>query len=568
MKSSNSDPDCEQFLQLLSCISRWSGPELPDVVGTVQLKQAVILLPQREYVVWGKLPSRSPISPGSTVMVEPTSARSTPRNIPVVRVVTPMWGDRWIPVKVLNPTQRAITLRRNAKIADVFPCLAVEDLPITQGLCRSQCGLSDPRTASPRSAGDPVQLLKDCGLADINVDGCEVSESCRRKLAELVLSYQDVFSRDKLDCGEAKEFVHRIRLSDDRPFRLPYHRVPPGHYQQLREVLSDMEMKGIISKSLSEYASPLVMVWKKNGDLRICTDFRWLKAKTIKDAHPLPHQADCLAALGGNALFSTMDLTSGFYNVPLHESDRKFTAFTTPMGLYEYNRLPQGLCNIPASFMCMMLSIFGNLNFSSLLCYLDDLLVFAPSEEEALRRLEVVFSRLRANNLKLSQKKCNFLRKSVRFLGHIVDASGVSVDQEKVAVISGFRKEYLMDADGCTPSQQKVRSFLCMVLYYQHCIPGCSTIAKPLFALTGGQKCKLKGSRGNRRAGMFRTLTPQDWDPACDRAFEDLGSALLHCVVLAHPDFDRPFILSTDASLDGLGAVLSRSLLAKTRPDP
>ncbi|KAJ8358416.1 hypothetical protein AAFF_G00441710 [Aldrovandia affinis] len=107
-----------------------------------------------------------------------------------------------------------------------------------------------------------------------------------------------------------------------------------------------------------------------------------------------------------------MDLTSGFYNVPLHESDRKFTAFTTPMGLYEYNRLPQGLCNSPASFMRMMLSIFGDLNFSSLLCNLDDLLVFAPSEEEALRRLEVVFSRLRANNLKLSQKKCNFLRKS------------------------------------------------------------------------------------------------------------------------------------------------------------
>ena len=123
-------------------------------------------------------------------------------------------------------------------------------------------------------------------------------------------------------------------------------------------------MKGIISKSLSEYASPLVMVWKKNGDLIICTDFRWLNAKTVKDAHPLPHQADCLAALGGNTFFSTMDLTSGFYNVPLHESDRKFTAFRTPLGLYEYNRLPQGLSNSPASFMRMMLSIFGDLNFS------------------------------------------------------------------------------------------------------------------------------------------------------------------------------------------------------------
>lgn len=126
-----------------------------------------------------------------------------------------------------------------------------------------------------------------------------------------------------------------------------------------------------------------------------------------------------------------------------------------------------------------MLSIFGDLNFSSLLCNLDDLLVFAPSEEEALRRLEMVFSRLRTNNLKLSQKKCHFLQKSVRFLGHIVDASGVSVDQEKVAVISGFQKEDLMDADGCTPSQKKVRYFLGMVLYYQHFIHGCSIKAVP-----------------------------------------------------------------------------------------
>lgn len=131
-----------------------------------------------------------------------------------------------------------------------------------------------------------------------------------------------------------------------------------------------------------------MLVWKRNGDLRLCTDFRWLNKSTVKDAYPLPHQADCLAALGGNSLFSTMDLTSGFYNMPLHENDRKFSAFTTPMGLYEYNRLPQGLCNSPRSFMRMM-TIFGDQNFLSLLWYLDDLLVFAPDEKMALERLEM-----------------------------------------------------------------------------------------------------------------------------------------------------------------------------------
>ena len=140
------------------------------------------------------------------------------------------------------------------------------------------------------------------------------------------------------------------------------------------------------------------MVWKKDGGLRICTDFRWLNARTLKDAHPLPHQSDCLAALGGNCLFSTMDLTSGFFNIPMHEDDKKYTAFTTPLGLHEYNRMPQGLCNSPASFMRMMIGIFGDKNFTKLLCYLDDLLVFASSEDEALSRLHTVFQRLRENN--------------------------------------------------------------------------------------------------------------------------------------------------------------------------
>lgn len=554
----NGNPECEQFLELLSCISRWSSPQQPDKLGTVKLCQAITLLPRSEYLVWGKLPANVPISPGSTIIVEPTTARSAPRNILVGRVVTPMWGDRWVPMKVLNPNLTPVTLRRNSKLADVSSCLAVEDLNVAQGLSRTYSDVPDSNAHDTASSSGPEQLLKDCGLMDVDIEGCEVSEVWKRKLADLIASYHDVFSKDKLDCGEAKDFVHRIHLFDERPFRLPYRRIPPAHYHKLREVLSEMEEKGIISKSISEYASPLVMVWKKDGNLRVCTDFRWLNAKTIKDAHPLPHQADCLAALGGNAFFSTMDLTSGFYNIPLHASDRRYTAFTTPMGLYEYNRLPQGLCNSPGSFMRMMLSIFGDLNFSSLLCYLDDLLVFAPSEQEALRRLEIVFSRLRSSNLKLAPKKCHFLKKSVKFLGHVIDGAGVSVDEEKVKVISAFQKADLMKDDGITPSPKKLRSFLGMVLYYQTFIPKCSSIARPLFNLTAGQKRLVKGVSGHKRAGTFRELKPQDWSPDCDVAFEELKRALVDSVVLAHPDFERPFLLCTDASLDGLGAVLSQ----------
>ncbi len=221
---------------------------------------------------------------------------------------------------------------------------------------------------------------------------------------QLICKYEDMFSKNKLDCGRAKDLFHRIHLADDRHVRLPYRRVPPAHYHKLRQVLSEMEEHEIIRKSSSEWASPLVLVWKKNVDLRICVDYRWLNACTTKDAHPLPHQADCQAALGGNAIFSAMDLTSGFYNIEMAEEDKKLTAFTTPMGLYEFNRLPQGLCNSPASFMRLMMHIFGEQNSLTLLCYLDELLVVAPNECVALKRLEMVFSHLRAHGLKLAPK--------------------------------------------------------------------------------------------------------------------------------------------------------------------
>lgn len=552
--SSSKDPDLLLFLSMLSGLNPWQGDTVPDKIGTVRCNSATCLEPGREYLVWGKLPKNTPISPGATVLTEPPSSRSAPRGILVAKGVTHLSGDRWVPLKLINTSDKPVLLRRNAKLADLYTCVALEDVDTGENNSMPNLSSNSMSTAPPTELGALKSQLNSMGLSNVDVDSCEVSDDYKGKLANLVLQYQDVFSRHHLDCGEAKGFVHRIRLSDNKPFRLPYRRVPPSQYQKLRQVLSEMEEKEIIRKSTSEYASPLVLVWKKNGDLRICTDFRWLNKRTLKDAHPLPHQSDCLAALGGNCLFSTMDLTSGFYNMPLHEDDRKYSAFTTPMGLYEYNRLPQGLCNSPGSFMRMMTSIFGDQNYLSLLCYLDDLLVFAPNENCALERLEMVFSRLRGHNLKLSPKKCFFLRRSVKFLGHVIDDKGVSTDPSKVESISSMSCADLMELDGVTPSQKRLRSFLGMVNYYQHFVPGYSAKAKPLFDLLKGEKKKGK----NKYKLQYRKVSSSDWTDAHVRAFETLKQCLLDAVVLAHPDFSRPFVLSTDASLDGIGAVLSQ----------
>lgn len=153
----------------------------------------------------------------------------------------------------------------------------------------------------------------------------------------------------------------------------------------------------------------------------------------------------------------------------------------------------------------------GDLNFSSLLCYLSDLLVFAPSEQEALKRLEVVFSHLRQYNLKLSPKKCHLMRTSVKFLGYIIDGDGVSVDPAKVEAILKLSKFDLMETDRCTPSVRRIKSVLGMILYYQHFIPRCSSLAKPLFALTAGQR-RRRGIKGDIKAGTYRKLKPTDYN--------------------------------------------------------
>lgn len=564
------EPEIQRFLNMLSGHDRWQGSTIPTVIGTAKLTQAVTLLPRQEHLVWGRLPASSSVSVGSAVLVEPPKAQTHKKGVLVGRVIATLPGDRWVPVKVINPSNKPLTLRRNAKIADVSPVLAVEDLDVQLGNShgeavnvQSQSVSSTVGICSPPS--DIHSVLQKLGLGDLDIGSCEVTPYWKDQLLQLIQKYQDVFSKHRLDCGKAKEFVHRIHLSDNHPFRLPYRRVPPAQYQTLRKVLSEMEEQDIIRKSCSEWASPLVLVWKKSGELRVCVDYRWLNARTIKDAHPLPHQADCLAALGGNALFSVMDLTSGFYNVAMAEEDKKLTAFTTPMGLFEFNRLPQGLCNSPASFMRLMMNIFGDQNFLTLLCYLDDLLVYAPDEGEAIKRLEMVFSRLREHGLKLAPKKCHFLQRSVRFLGHVIDSTGVATDPDKVSAIAAVSESDLMMEDGVTPSQRKIKSFLGMVLYYQRFIQNCSTIAKPLFALTAAPRGKKPP---DKRVAAFRKLSPGDWKEEHSSAFQQLKAALVNSVVLTHPDFSRPFILSTDASTDGLGAVLSQLAEGETRARP
>uniref|UniRef100_A0A8C6TVK3 ribonuclease H n=1 Tax=Neogobius melanostomus TaxID=47308 RepID=A0A8C6TVK3_9GOBI len=303
----------------------------------------------------------------------------------------------------------------------------------------------------------------------------------------LLAKYAAVFSKEEGDIGCTNLVEHEVPLLDDAPVRQRYRRLPPSQYEQVKAHIQELLNSGIIQPSSSPYASPIVIVQKKDGSMRLCVDYRLLNAKTRKDAYPLPRIEESLDALGGARWFSTLDLASGYNQVPIAEKDKAKTAFCTPFGLFEFNRMPFGLCNAPSTFQRLMERIFGDQSFQSLLLYLDDIIIFSSSFHDHLQRLELVLARLQEHNLKLKLKKCQFFQSQVKYLGHIVSSNGVATDPEKISVVEQWKRP---------TTATELQSFLGFASYYRRFVEGFSKFAAPLHRLVAdvvGSKHKPKG---------------------------------------------------------------------------
>ena len=293
----------------------------------------------------------------------------------------------------------------------------------------------------------------------------------------------------------------------------------------------------MIRESTSPFASPIVLVRKKDNSLRLCVDYRRLNAKTIRDQFPLPRVEQTFDVLHGSTMFSTMDLTSGYNQIAVADEDREKTAFTTPFGLYEFNRMSFGLTNAPATFQRLMQHCFRDEVFDILLIFLDDIIVYSRTLAEHIERLDKVFTILRNHGLKLKMRKCSFFQSSVKYLGHVVSKNGISTDDEKIKCIVNWK---------VPETVKEVKSFLGFAGYYRRFIQNFSQIAQPLLEIS------------QMNAKHPKTMFGDKWTVKCQESFDRLKELLSSTPLLGYADFTLPFIVETDACASGLGAVLSQ----------
>ncbi len=330
---------------------------------------------------------------------------------------------------------------------------------------------------------------------------------------------------------------HEIDTGNNTPIAQKPYKVDSEKREIMKKEIKKLREMGWIRKAHGPWASPVVMVKKKDGEIRFCVDYRKINAITTTDAHPLPRIEELLEQFSESKWFSSIDLASGYHQIKMKESDIEKTAFTCCFGLYEYVVMPFGLKNAPPTFQRMMNELFMDYLYDWMVVYIDDILIYSKTFEEHMEHLKIVFDILRKANLMMKLKKCKFLEQNIEFLGHIVGKDGIKVDPAKIEKVKDLK---------IPTTVREVRSILGLCSYYRKFVKDFSKIAKPLNEL-------LKKNKDNKEKN------PKiEWNEERQEAFEILKQKLIEAPILQSPNFNKEFILITDASGIGLGAVLSQ----------
>lgn len=350
-----------------------------------------------------------------------------------------------------------------------------------------------------------------------------------QSLDAFLADHSGIFATKMSELGKASTVKHEIKTTGG-PIRCSPYRSAHSLRHVIKEQIDEMLQYDIIRPSVSPYASPVVMIPKKDGKMRFCIDYRKLNSVTVKDRYPLPRIDFTLDALFGARYFTTLDLFSGYWQLELADCDKHKTAFISEFGLFEFNRMPFGLANAPSTFQRAMNDILKKALYKYCLVYLDDVIIYSSTFEEHLLHLAKVFKMLAKAGLKLKREKCAFARTSVGYLGHVVSNTGVRPDPIKVKAIVDFK----------TPGNvAQLKSYLGLTGYYRKYVRNYAQLTHSLTQLT-------------------KKDVPFEWGEAQESAFQELKSRLTSDPILRYPNFARAFTIYTDASGFGIGSVLAQ----------
>lgn len=360
---------------------------------------------------------------------------------------------------------------------------------------------------------------------------------------DIISEYHDIFTLPGDPLPLTDLIQHEIKTSDENPIHTKQYRYPPIHQEEIKKQIKEMFAKGIIRESDSPYNSPLWIVPKKQdasgkNKWRLVIDYRKLNEKTIQDAYPLPNIDEILDQLGNARYFSAFDLASGFHQIGMKSKDIPKTAFSTPDGHYEYTRMPFGLRNAPPTFQRMMNRGLKGLIGNNCFVYIDDIIIYGKTIEEHNKNLRTLFERLRQVGLKLQPDKCEYLRPELEYLGHVISEHGIQPNPNRIVKVKNYP---------VPKNPKEIKQFLGLVGYYRKFIKDFSKVAKPLTRLL-------------QKSSTF------EWTNEQQHSFDLLKTKLISQPVLSYPDWNRPFVLTTDASNEAIGAILSQGTIGKDKP--
>ena len=422
------------------------------------------------------------------------------------------------PCRVMNITEKEIKLKSKTTLGILSPVTIEEPL-------------QNKNTIEPKVKISLEDQLKAVTEKGISLKECAMTGNDFHELVELLYNNLDLFASTIKDLPGCTLVKHRIDTGNHPPIRLRSYRQSPEDRAETKRQIDELLEAGIITHSDTPYSSPILLVKKKDGSKRMCIDFRALNAQTELISWKLNTFEEILDCVSEKrpTIWSSIDLRSGYWQMALDEETAHKSGFQFNDCTYAWTKMPFGLSMAPARFAMLMSRVLQGLTFETVLTYLYDTLLFARDPKSMIQNLDQVFGRLRQAGLRMNAKKCNFGVKEVLFLGHRFSENGYGLNEEKIKIV----RDYPVPK---TPKH--IKQFLGLASYYRRFVKAFSSIAEPLRKL-------------------LRHDEPFVWSEACQIAFDKLRNALITAPILTLPDFNLPFVLTTDASENGLGWILS-----------